>query len=761
MKEINTDRSEGRALLESWFYSVIEQRRLIDLADQSLSLRAVPGTLIYMALFTANVLMHSYHLVHPVLISTAGALLLALGIFRMALVVWFRQLHDWNSGYWRGLFAGGTLGVAIVWSFTWSIAILTNGLVPTTNLSLMMTIGITAAGVSTLAPCRKLVMAYLVLMFIPAPAAVFIHGVEGRMILLFLFMLGGPFLASVGLRLNKEFWQGLRSKVLLEQRAEELAVARDLARESDRAKSLFLAKMSHEIRTPMNGVMGMTELLLNSDLNERQQYFARSAYRSSESLLTVIDDIFDFSKIEAGKLKLDHQAFDLRILLEDQIDLFAESAHRKSLELTCLVPTGLATAVIGDENRLRQILTNLLGNALKFTEQGEVSLRVYQGNVSSDRAEYRFEVEDTGIGISEEAKHHVFESFSQADDTASRRYGGTGLGLAIARQLCHLMGGEIGLVSQPGVGTTFRFSVDLKVQTESAGKVSLHVPPIESQRILVLDHCINSRKVIEDMLSVFEVELVFAADDQELNGLLEQGAQSGTPYDTVIINSDLSDGSTGRLVDRIRAGAPASLKQLLVLLPVTGEYPAALAAGLKSNGFLRKPLRRESLYGLLGQSLQESPVLKVKPAENSPVSQEHHAVDSLPVLLVEDNPVNQEVAEAILDLLGYSVEIACNGQEACQMVAARTYAMILMDCQMPVMDGYQATVRIREMEKNGEISRLPVVALTANTLKGDREKALEAGMDDYLGKPFNQFQLQQLLSRWIGSVPNLSAKAVS
>jgi two-component system sensor histidine kinase/response regulator len=728
-------------------YSSEPEELLGYIADLTLSRRVLPGTLIYLSLFVVVVVVNSYNQIHPALVYTAGVLLLLLCLFRISLFVWYRQICLWNPRFWRVLFVIGTLGVTSVWSLTWSIAILLDGLVPVTNISIMMTIGITCAGVTTLAPNRGLVLSFLLLMFIPTPAAVLAHvgtTPEGLAIVI-LFGIGIPFLASVGIRLNQEFLEGKRSKALLEQRAEELAAARDSALAGDKAKSDFLARMSHEIRTPMNGVMGMAELLLNTDLNERQAHFTRSIYHSSEALLNVINDILDFSKIKAGKLTLENNTFDLHNLLEEQVEIFAEAAHRKGLELTCLLPSDLVAEVTGDKNRLRQILTNLLGNALKFTVQGEISVRVSQKICSNGRIECRFEVEDTGPGIIPNAISDIFNSFSQEDNSTTRRYQGTGLGLAICQQLCEIMEGEIGVESKVGIGSTFWFTARLEISSRDLDRESETVNGFH--RIGVLDNSKNSRLVIEEMLKVFNCEQFFVDTPEEMLKLLQQGIENGKPCETVILNCGLNSVPPFDLIDKIHSTTTPSQVKLLLLSPVTTDYGREQQNRDGGYVFLRKPLRREPFYRFLNQNPEDTthPIPLAIPA---PVTPQEHAGDYAPVLLAEDNLVNQEVAIAMLELLGYPVEVAANGFEAYQMAASKQYTMALMDCQMPEMDGYQATLKIRERELENGADSLPIIAVTASAMQGDREKALEVGMNDYLSKPFTMKELQKVLQLW-------------
>ncbi len=611
----------------------------------------------------------------------------------------------------------------------------------------MMTIGITCAGVATLAPNRGLVLSFLLLMFIPTPVAVLVHvgGTPEGLAIVILFGIGIPFLASVGVRLNQEFLEGQRSKALLKQRAEELATARDSALAGDKAKSDFLARMSHEIRTPRNGEMGMTELLLNTDLNERQAHFTRSIYHSSEALLNVINDILDFSKIEAGKLTLDNDSFDLQNLLEEQVEIFAEAAHRKGLELTCLLPSDLAAEVTGDKNRLRQILTNLLGNALKFTVQGEISVRVRQKIFSNGRIECRFEVEDTGPGIPPHAISDIFNSFSQEDNSTTRRYQGTGLGLAICEQLCELMEGEIGVESKGGIGSTFWFTARLEISSRDVERESETVNSFH--RIGVLENSKNSRLVIEEMLKIVNCEQFFVDTPEEMLKLLQQGIENGRPWETVIVNCGLKSEPPSDLIGKIHSTTTPSQVKLLLLSPVTADYGIEQQNPDGGYIFLSKPLRQEPFYRFLNQNLEDTAHPTPLPIPVA-VTPRVPAGDFPPILLAEDNPVNQEVAIAMLEQLGYPLEVAENGIEAHQMATLKQYTLALMDCQMPEMDGYQATLKIRERELENGANCLPIIAVTANAMQGDRETALEVGMNDYLNKPFTMQELQKMLQLW-------------
>ncbi len=719
-----------------------DQQQLISSANRSLALRVLPGTFIYVVLFSINVFANSYHLERPILVGIAGSLLILIGLYRFALFIWFEQLHHWNSRLWLIMFYIGTLGVAAVWSLAWSLAIIQDGLVPTTNLSIMMTIGITGAGVATLAPAKKLVIYFLLLMLIPIPIAVVISGANEAIPISIMLLIGILFLLSVGTRLNKEYWQGLTNLSLLDQRARDLARAHEAAVVADRAKSEFLAKMSHEVRTPMNGVLGMTELLMNTQLNERQQHLANSIHNSGRLLLDVINDVLDFSKLDAGKIELEKTFFDLREELEQQIEMFAEPAHRKGIELISFIPGDLPSKVIGDPLRLRQVLANLIGNALKFTEQGEVVVRVYPIGSVGDPLEFRFEVEDTGIGVSSTAQTHIFDSFTQADDSTTRKYGGSGLGLAIAKQLTELLGGKIGVENPTAGGARFWFTAKFTPQQNAVLSADVHSLKSRYRHILLVVNNAKSRLVLAEMLALPDLKIGTAACGKEALEMLTEASKSGRPYDAAIMDACLPDMESIELIHAInRHQATASLDMLILVRINTELDSERLQSG--NCTLKRKPLRYKTLLSFLQYGPQP---------DRNPASPKQHSTSyskHLPVLLAEDNLVNQEVASAMLEILGYQVEIAKNGQEALNQLKNGQYSLVLMDCQMPVVDGYQATRSIREQESIEQTERLPIIAMTASALKGDREAALAAGMDDYLAKPFTKDQLSEMLLHWV------------
>jgi two-component system sensor histidine kinase/response regulator len=550
----------------------------------------------------------------------------------------------------------------------------------------------------------------------------------------------------------EELNESLRARIVQhEEDKRALILARDAAEGAALAKSEFLANMSHEIRTPMNGVLGLSELLQGTELNRRQQYLVDMIHRSGRSLLKIINDILDFSKIEAGKLVLDERPFSLRVFIEDIGEMFSETAHRAGLELACDMPADMHEVYRGDVERIRQVLTNLVSNALKFTEQGEVVVRVATLKADAEHARLRFSVSDSGIGIPAQHQARIFDSFTQADGSTTRQFGGTGLGLAICKQLVQLMHGTIGVESEAGRGSTFWFEVPLrKAARAEVSDAGLDGAALHGMSVVVIGPADSARAVLCAQLEAWGVKVTTAPDGARGLDALRAQAAAASPAAAVIFPRDLADMPASYFTTRVRGERGLGHVRLVMLTTVanlesTGEL---LAVGV--SAYVTKPVRQRDLHAAL---LAGAPKLSRADAAGARAGGRRF---SARVLLVEDNAVNQELARSQLESLGCQVRVATNGREALDAVTLNPldalrepYDLVLMDCQMPVMDGYAATAELRRWERQQGNARLPIVALTAHALEGDRERCLAHGMDDYLAKPFTRDELERMLARWL------------